>query len=100
LGSFAAIRKESWLFCGSFLRKGEVVAYGGRIQNVKDPKAPKSRSMTSVTFFEKLLVENFCMQCSDAVVGLVKLSIFSQRRVSRRAVERCAKPDAMGLGES
>ena len=36
--SFAAIRKEAWLFCGSFLRKGEVFAYGGFIPNLKDLK--------------------------------------------------------------
>jgi len=37
LRSFAAIRKDAGLFCGSFLRKGEVFAYVGRIQNLKDP---------------------------------------------------------------
>ena len=36
--SFAAIRKEAGLSCGSFLRKGEVFAYVGRIQNLKDVK--------------------------------------------------------------
>ena len=36
--SFAAIRKEAGLFCGSFLRKGEVFAYVGRNQNLKDLK--------------------------------------------------------------
>ena len=65
----------------------------------KGPKGSKVTFYDLCNFFEKLLVENFCMQCS-VVVGIVKLSIFSQRRVSRRAVERCAKPDAMGLGES
>jgi len=34
--SFTAIRKEAGLFCGSFLRKGEVFAYAGRSQNLKD----------------------------------------------------------------
>jgi len=35
--SFAAIRKEAGLFCGSFLRNGEAFAYVGRIQHLKDP---------------------------------------------------------------
>jgi len=30
------IRKEAGLFCGSFLRKGEVFAYVGLTQNLKD----------------------------------------------------------------
>jgi len=34
--SFAALRQEAGLFCGSFLRKGEVFAYVGLIQNPKD----------------------------------------------------------------
>ena len=33
---FAAIRKEAGISCGSFLRKGEVFAYGRSIQNPKD----------------------------------------------------------------
>jgi len=33
--------KDAGLFCGSFLRKGEVFAYVGRIQNLEDLKAPK-----------------------------------------------------------
>ena len=37
--SFAALRKEAGLFCGSLLRKGEVFAYVGRNQNLKDLKA-------------------------------------------------------------
>ena len=36
--SFPAIRKEAGLFCGSFLRKGEVFAYVGRMQKSKDLK--------------------------------------------------------------
>ena len=35
---FVVIRKEAWLFCGSFLRKGGVFAYGGRNQNLNDQK--------------------------------------------------------------
>jgi hypothetical protein len=38
LRSFAALRKEAGIFCGSFLRKGEVFAYVGRSQNLKDQK--------------------------------------------------------------
>ena len=38
LRSFAVIRKEAGLFCGSFLRKGKVFAYVGRIQHLKDLK--------------------------------------------------------------
>ena len=34
--SFIAIRKEAGLLFGSFLRKGEVFAYVGRIQNLND----------------------------------------------------------------
>ena len=34
--SFTAIRKEAGHFCGSFLRKGEVFAFVGRNQNLKD----------------------------------------------------------------
>jgi len=36
--SFPAIRKDAGLFCGSFLRKSEVFAYGGRIQNLRNLK--------------------------------------------------------------
>jgi hypothetical protein len=34
----SALRKEAGLFCGSLLRKGEVFAYAGSIQNLKDLK--------------------------------------------------------------
>jgi hypothetical protein len=33
-----ALRKEAGLFCGSFLREGEVSAYVGRNQTLKDLK--------------------------------------------------------------
>ena len=33
---FAAIRKETGLFCGSFIRKGDVLAYVGLFQNQND----------------------------------------------------------------
>ena len=33
--SFTAIRKKAGLFCGFFLRKGEVFAYVGRNQNLQ-----------------------------------------------------------------
>ena len=36
--SFTEIRKEAGLFCGSFLRKGEVFDSLGRNQSLKDPK--------------------------------------------------------------
>ena len=36
--SFAVLRKEAGLFCGSLLRKGEVFAYVGRNQNLMDLK--------------------------------------------------------------
>jgi len=36
LRSFAALRKEAGLFCGSSLRKGAVFAYVGLFQNLKD----------------------------------------------------------------
>jgi len=36
--SFAAIRKEAELFCGSFARKDEMFAYVGRNPNKKDPE--------------------------------------------------------------
>jgi len=36
--SFTAIRKKARLFCGSFLRKGEVFAYVGLSQNFTDLK--------------------------------------------------------------
>jgi hypothetical protein len=38
LRSFTAIRKEAGLFCGYFLRKGEVFAYVGSIKNLKNVK--------------------------------------------------------------
>jgi hypothetical protein len=38
--SFAAIRKDTGLCCGSRLRKGEVFAYVGLSQNLKDLKDP------------------------------------------------------------
>jgi len=38
-GGLYAIRKESGLFSGSFLRRGEVFAYAGRNQNLMDQKA-------------------------------------------------------------
>ena len=34
----SAIRKEAWLFCESFLLKGEVFTYVGRNQGLKDLK--------------------------------------------------------------
>ena len=34
--SFTAIRKDAGLYCGPRLRKGEVFAYVGSIQNLKD----------------------------------------------------------------
>ena len=37
--SFAAIRKEAKFFRGSFLRKGEVLAYAGLYQTPEDPEA-------------------------------------------------------------
>ena len=37
------IRKEAGLFCGSFLRKGEVLAYVGSIQNLKELKGTPSQ---------------------------------------------------------
>ena len=44
--SSAAIRKHAGLSCGSFLRKGEVLAYVGSIQNLKDlqdlPQFPRT----------------------------------------------------------
>ena len=43
LRSFTAMRKEGGLFCGSFLRKGEVLSYVGLSQNVKDLKDLKGR---------------------------------------------------------
>ena len=36
--SFAAIRKDAGLYCGPRLQKGEVFAYVGRNQNLKDLK--------------------------------------------------------------
>jgi len=42
-------RSETALFCGSFLRKGEVFAYLGRNQNLKDLKrAGSSRSSAAI----------------------------------------------------
>ena len=38
--SFTAIRKDAGLCCGSRLRSGEVFAYVGRNQNLKDLKHP------------------------------------------------------------
>ena len=38
MGSFTAIRKDAGLCCGSRLRKGEVFACVGSIQNLKDLK--------------------------------------------------------------
>ena len=39
--SFTAIRKDAGLCCGSRLRKGEVFAYLGLPQNLKDLKDPR-----------------------------------------------------------
>ena len=36
--SFTAIQKDAGLYCGPRLRKGEVFAYGGLSQNLKDLK--------------------------------------------------------------
>ena len=41
--SFTAIRKDAGLCCGSRLRKGEVFAYVGRNQNLKDLKVRRLR---------------------------------------------------------
>ena len=38
--SFTAIRKDAGLYCGSRLRSGEMFAYVGRNQNLKDLKGP------------------------------------------------------------
>ena len=46
--SFTAIRKEAGLFCGSFLRKGEVFAYAELSQNLKDRKVTSLVSLASV----------------------------------------------------
>ena len=37
-GSSCAVRKDAGLYCGSRLRSGEVFAYVGRNQNLKDLK--------------------------------------------------------------
>jgi hypothetical protein len=42
LRSFIALRKDAGLCCGSRLRKGEVFAYVGRNQNLKDLKDVES----------------------------------------------------------
>ena len=41
--SFTAIRKDAGLCCGSRLRSGEVSAYGGSIQNLKDLMGSRER---------------------------------------------------------
>ena len=41
--SFTAIRKDTRLYCGSRQRSGEVFAYGGSIQNLKDLEKPTNR---------------------------------------------------------
>jgi hypothetical protein len=43
--SFTAIRKVAELFCRSFLRKGKVFAYVGRIQTPKNPKDLKQLTL-------------------------------------------------------
>ena len=47
LRSFTAIKKDAGLCCGSRLRKGEVFAYIGRNQNLKDLKAARASSWLS-----------------------------------------------------
>ena len=42
--SFAAIRKDTGLYCGSRLRKGEVFGYVGLSQNLKDLKDHSTRT--------------------------------------------------------
>ena len=65
LRSFTAIRKDAGLFCGPRLRKGEVFAYVGLPQNLKDLK------------------EGLQM-CGMEVFSLIWLSP-SEKRVSRLA---------------
>ena len=43
--SFTTIRKDAGLYCGSRLRSGEVFAYVGSIQNLKDLKGPSVQGL-------------------------------------------------------
>jgi hypothetical protein len=58
LRSFTALRKEAGLFCGSFLRKGEVSAYVELIQNLKDLNGEGENRVVCVVvaFFENASV--------------------------------------------
>ena len=55
--SFAAIRKDAGLYCGSRLRSGEVLAYVGLSQNLKDLKAVRVLSNPKGTTLDRVLVE-------------------------------------------
>jgi len=54
MGSCAAIRKQAGLFCGSFLRKGEVFAYFGLSKNLKDLKGSRPVSSSSSLLLSSL----------------------------------------------
>ena len=50
--SFTAIRKDAGLSCGSRLRKGEVFAYAGRNQNLKDLKSTRHRRLPTMDEYD------------------------------------------------
>jgi len=53
--TFAAIRKEAGVFCGSFLRKGEELTYVGLFHNLKDLKRYPSFELFGAPPFDTTL---------------------------------------------
>ena len=60
---FLAIRKAAGLYCGPRLRKGEVFAYVGLPQNLKDLKDPRGASSLLVLLGDGLALERLVIYC-------------------------------------
>ena len=87
--SFTAIQKETELFCGSFLRKGEVLVYVGSIQNLKDLLGACKTARTSRTDAE-----------NTALAGLLAAVVVLYRLTSliRKRPPPWKSPKTLGIG--
>ena len=76
--SFTATRKDAGLCCGSRLRKGEVFAYVGRNQDLKDLKVPHEAIHANIIRVDSNILFAWVASC-----GLLLRKSFS-KRVSRQ----------------